>query len=251
MKIAVLLLFMANILSAGDVPVPDWANIEFPSELRQGPVENWRDGNSVKYGLTSGMRLQQVYSSESFAKIASQGGWIDGFVLQADRVWKGSIQRDLKGIQIFMGYTFLDPKALNSDFASNRTGEMMEMRSNDDITPLEIASDGRQPLGPAVVLGFNGRGFFYDPSRGNLVIDIIPTAGFGIPLDYQTDGKGEFGSVFADFGFKGYPDSGEVSAGGFVTSLRINRIPEPSVVGLAALGGAALLAASRQRKSNP
>ena len=125
------------------------------------------------------------------------------------------------------------------------------MRGVDDTSHLDIASDGRQPLGPEVVLGFDGQGFFYDHSRGNLVVDIIPTMGFGFPLDYQTDGKGEFGSVFADFGFKGYPDSGEVSAGGFVTSLRINRIPEPSVVGLAALGGAALLAASRQRKLNP
>ncbi len=250
MKIAVLLLFMANVLSAGDVPAPDWAYIFFPSELRQGPVANWRDGNSVKYGLTHGTRLQQVYSAESIAKIAPQGGWIDGFILQADSVWKGSINGDLKGIQMLMGYTSLDPKALNSDFASNRTGEMTEMRGVDDTSHLDIASDGRQPLGPAVVLGFDGKGFFYDPTRGNLIID-IPVAAFGIPLDYQTDGKGAFGSVFADFGSKGYPDSGEVSAGGFVTSLRINRIPEPSVVGLAALGGAALLAASRQRRLNP
>ena len=240
---------MANILSAGDAPAPDGAFIFFPSELRQGPVENWRDGNSVKFGLTLGTRLQQVYSAESIAKIAPQGGWIDGFILNADRVWKGSINGTLKGMQILMGYTSLDPKSLNSDFASNLTGEMTEMRGVDDTSHLDIASDGRQPLGPEVVLGFNGKRFLYDPSRGNLIID-IPVAAFGMPLDYQTDGKGEFGSVYADFGSKGYPDSGEVSAGGFVTYLRIDRIPEPSVVGLAALGGAALLAASRQRKLN-
>ena len=109
MKSALILLFMANMLSAGDVPAPDWALIHFPSELRQGPVANWRDGNSVKYGLTHGMRLQQVYSAEFIAKIAPQGGWIDGFSLHTDSVWKGYVQGDLSGIQILMGYTALDP----------------------------------------------------------------------------------------------------------------------------------------------
>lgn len=249
MKTGMVILLMANTAIA-DV-VADYVYVNLPTGLHQGAAETWRDGLSSKYGVSSGMRLQQVYSAELLKTIAPRGGWIDYISFRADKFWSGNIERPAKGIQIFMGQTSADPLSLNSVFARNITKTMQEVRTVDYSSQLSVASDGRQRLGPSVTLPFD-KPFFYDPNQGNLILDMIPVSGFGLMLDYEVDsdplGKGEFGSVFADFGSAGYPDSGVVSAGGFVTSFRFNQIPEPGVAGLAALGGAALLAASALRK---
>ena len=245
MKIAFIILTMANFVSAAEA----WDYVQFgiPSELYKGSPADWRDGNSLKEWFSSGIRLQQVYSADFFKSSAPQGGWIDTIGFQTDRSWSGNVVGDTKGLQILMGVTSLSPIELKTEFAKNAVSEMLEVRSLSFSSHIDAASDGRQPLG-VIVPVYLEHPFFYDPNRGNLIFDIIPSGGFGFPLDFHTEGNGEFGSVFADLGSTGYPDSGEVSRGGFVSVISMNRIPEPGVVGLAALGGAALLAASASRK---
>jgi hypothetical protein len=245
MKIAVFILFMANFVSAQ--AAWDYVQVGFPSALFSGPIQDWRDGLSTKYGVNSGMRLQQVYSAELLKTIVPQGAWIDSIGFRADSHWSGNVEGITKGYQIFMGETSIDPVSMNSEFGRNTTLSMQEVRTEGYSSGILLASDGRQRLGPWFFLPLE-RPFFYDPSHGNLIFDIIPTSGFAISLDFHPESEGEFGSVFAEFGSAGYPDSGEVSKGGFVSVIGMNRIPEPGVVGLVVLGGAALLATSSRRK---
>ena len=156
----------------------------------------------------------------------------------------------MKGIQLRMGTTPLAPDSLKREFRENLTTGLKEVRSPEFSSELELASDGKQAIGPMAYI-YLETPFFYDPSQGNLIFDVLPVAGFDIRLDFHPSGKGEYAIVFADAGFGNQPEFGDLSSGGFITVFGMQRVPEPSVVGLAALGGAALLAASRQRKVNP
>ena len=136
---------MAQIASAQSTL--DRVTIPFPSELA-GPGSERREGSSSRSGFYSGTRLQQIHSAAAFASIAPQGGWIDAVGFRADHSWRGNINRQMKGIQLRMGTTPLAPDSLKREFRENLTTGLKEVRSPEFSSELELASDGKQAIGP-------------------------------------------------------------------------------------------------------
>jgi len=189
------------------------------------------EGNSASGDLfrTSASVFQQVYSASAFGFLGGTTGRIDGMAFRFDG---GASNQGFvgiwPGISISLSTTLQNPDSLSPTYSQNGGSDEVIVfgGSLDIVAPSEPGLRSFQ-----VVVPFQTP-FFYDPSRGNLSLFMVSSAGpTNLFLDGQFAAGDSVGRVFGGFASTGIPDTL-----GLITRFNITPIPEPSSATLAAIG---------------
>ena len=175
-------------------------------------------------------RLQQVYASSSFTGPVL----IDSVNFFAAPDNGGNTWNGISTWQMTLSTSVNPSGSLSTTFANNVGGDVM-LFDTKTFTGTQNVND---------LVTFDGAGsFYYDPGNGDLLVDIIRTAGpaFGVGSDA---GFGNGGSIDRVFSFSGSSTTTADAAGpsgyGIRTRFVTLPVPEPGTALLVALGLAAL-----------
>ena len=188
-------------------------------------------------------RFMQLYDASIFKNIAQGGGFITGIAFRGDPYW-GTVGLFVPKLQINFSITQKSVSTMSSVFSENvGSGETVVFAAAPVGTGF---TGGGGHSGYSTLLG-QDKPYFYDPSKGNLLIDIQVLSGSGIIF------TGDQGAIFDGWNVDSdgiasvynqrsetMPTTGVVSTFGLATAFFITPIPEPSTVGLG-LGGLGLL----------
>ena len=179
------------------------------------------------------MRYQQIYGSSDFLIRMPQGGYINGIRFDvADARYGGHpFGTTLPNIQINLSTTPRAVDGLSTVFAENR--------GLDDIVvlgPTSITLSDSVPGGADVIIAFSTP-FFYNPSAGNLLMDV---RNFGGGRTSPFNANNVLGDTVSSVYSSGTVNdaSGIAITAGLITIFDVTPVPEPSV---AALGVAVLV----------
>jgi|JI102314A1RNA_FD_contig_81_608623_length_4077_multi_2_in_0_out_0_2 hypothetical protein len=227
------------------------------SEVAISPSEQLRTrhGNDdgtifVPDGLTG--RVQQIYDASYFSFLPKGGVWIDEILFRADERFGKDSNYTGPGVQVELSTTSVAVDSLSSTFELNfGPDRTLGVDRSDTVYLYTSRPSGQVPDGFGGGPTFYTRPFFYDPSKGNLLVDI--TCFHGIQSS-SLDAENVLGdsvatvSAFSDTGE--IPTSGMVSTKGFVTLFVYHSIPEPSSVPLFLLASGSLAWLFRRSKRN-
>ena len=219
---------------------------KLPAQVTVG-VADPNTGNSIPFGTsTFGTEYQQIYSSTAFPGLFTISS-LDFFHTQ---FFPGSGTYAPGTYNIFFGTSTSPITAIDPIFANNRTSPLIPFATL-------VIAPGTSAAAPT--LNISGTPFLYDPSLGNLLLDIqYSNTSTALFLDFDHDAAGLMSRAY------GSGTSGSVNNGvGLVTRFNGVTAPEPTTLalgatGLVVVGGmarwrrrksrdAARLAASRQR----
>jgi hypothetical protein len=216
---------------------------------------NGVEGNSSQIPLDTGSfpaRFQQVYSSSLFGGFP-QGLSIGEIVFRVDKYTGHGLDTTIANVEFHLSTTANQPDGLSPNFDVN-------VGSDDTIvidrSPRHLTAGGPFGSGPStfsVGFDFTSHPFIYNPSLGNLLLDIKVFNGANTsPLDAVDMVGDSVSSVFA-YGDP-MPSSGQTSSLGLATEFAVQPIPEPStvallVVGLVGLGASRFTRVSRKVKA--
>jgi hypothetical protein len=196
-------------------------------------------------------RYQQVYNASDFTRTMPQGGYITAIQFRADFTIQG-FDAHLPAVQIDLSTTGRGSDQLSSTFGENV--------GNDNLTVLP-----KGPLYLSVISGGSTRElvlqnpFFYDPSRGNLLLDIrdfaaVGTRQAGFTPDVLNGWNNAFGvdTISRVYASDVNALTGTADSFGLTTFFTVTPVPEPCALGLIALCGAALVGwGVKARNSTP
>ena len=172
-------------------------------------------------------RFQQVYDSSVFSTLKeSGGGWIEIIHFRLEPP-SHLVTTAVENLQLNISTTLRGADELSAVFNQNP------------------GLDDRVVVGPRRVVIFSGGGFgvsftpsqpfFYDPSRGNLLLDFrvyegvdVSQPGQEIVLDAFNSGADSVSSVYG-IGETNLPTSGQVSTLGLATAFLVTPIPKLAV----------------------
>lgn len=197
-------------------------------------------GNSARY--------QQVYDASEFSSFGPGGGLITHLAFRVDNGSGASFDTIIPDIQINLSTTSRTPDGLSTVFAENIG---LDNTIVYERGALSIGSSG--PGNPAaweVVIPLS-TAFYYQPSAGNLLLDVRNFAG-GMTSFF--DGRELIGdSVSSVYAFTG-DGSGSVGSlsgnrltFGFANLIQFTPVPEPGTLGLLT-GGLGLLGFVRWKR---
>jgi hypothetical protein len=196
-------------------------------------------------------RFQQIYDASAFSSLANAGGgWIREFHLSVD-VSGHPFIGTVRNLQINISTTDRPVDGLSSMFGDN-------VGLDDTVIvgpgPIEISSGGGGGYSFFdLFFNFREHPFYYNPAKGNLLLDFRIYEGFdvqlpppaGVPFDaYDIAGD----SVSSVYGIgAAMPLSGTVSSLGLPTRFVVTPVPEPSTLSLVLSGLAFLVALAWRR----
>ena len=193
-------------------------------------------------------RYQQVYSASEFSALGGSSGSILRFGLQSDREFGRGASAYLD-FEIFFGVTSRNPDALSTTFAENVGSGLATVRSR------EVFLLGHAGGGAGVVFELETP-FLYDPTQGNLLME-IRTYGV-VNADPRTLGPGvyEAWDVQGDAVSRVYAHDVNATAGiadtmGLTTYFVITPVPEPSTYALVGLALGAWRWRHRRQQTKP
>ncbi|MFT3880750.1 MAG: PEP-CTERM sorting domain-containing protein [Gemmatales bacterium] len=238
------------VLSALACPV--WAlaqNVIVPNSLAatEGNSNNAFPFNLDAWLLTS-QRYQQVYSSSQFSSI-TRPTFITAISFRTDFVVGASFANGiLPSVQINLSTTSAAPDALSGTFASNIGG-------NDAVVyigSLTLSSTSSTPFPPHafdVVISLQTP-FLYDPSAGNLLMDVRNTgAGLTAYFDAESTLGDSISRVYTQFNAGSSPVGDQVDSNGLVTQFTFAAVPEPTTWALIGIGIAGASGVIYRRKN--
>ncbi len=180
------------------------------------------------------LRFQQVYGASDFDQIASGGGWISGF--EVNLVGGGPCcDFVLPNTEIRLSVTRKQPDGLSPVFLDN-------VGVNESVVfgagPLRIAA--LTGTGFDILIPFSTP-YFYDPSMGNLLLEVRNYVGPSYPVAPNRAGLLAFEDTLGDSVSRVSvrdvnATSGDLSTAGLVTLFHITPVSEPSTLALLALG---------------
>jgi hypothetical protein len=236
--LSVLLLLADHVLLA--LPGVD---IYFPGDAPTVEGNSSGGGFVVLGGFSA--RYQQVYDASVFGALGTEGGYIDAIGFRADGPLGYVYGSIISNLTVSFSTTTREVDSLSTSFADN-------VGPNDTVAfgPGRFAfvsgsspNPGPNPFHPALNLLTLDRPFYYDPSAGNLLLDVRDYSGAytlspGLgrepaPFDgvqYSWDGTS---SVMA---YDVNSSSGVASTFGLATWFVAEPIPEPSTGALLLLG---------------
>lgn len=218
------------------------AKSETFSDIVTPPGSENKEGDNSISSSEMGVHFQQIFSASFFSTLPPGGAWIQSFALRRD-VAGGSGSGTLIGTQISFSTTSKDVNSLSPVYAENFGSDTAVFISKS--SPLEITTGTQRPFpepqgyGPffqAEGLGKTSKGFFYDPAKGNLLLDIDH-----FHLDFH--GSGPFwgfdtvtlpGSPVVRYRSPDDSVQGTLRSDGLVVLFNF-AIPEPSTIAM--LGG--------------
>lgn len=227
------------------------AVVNAPEDL----VGVWGDTSSdAPFAISSpeSSRYQQVYNAELFASLPKGGGQIGAIVFRGDlhdqHYWGGTIAN----LQINMSVTGKAADSLSPIFSEN-TGKSDTIVFAPGSLFNEVSAN-QGPFGATTFIVRLSQPFLYDPSKGNLLLDVRNYSGGQFQHDQFEKPLLNASSSLSDGISRAFANDVNATAAttldtiGLFTSFDFTLVPEPSTVGLVVLGGAALLAVSRTRK---
>lgn len=185
------------------------------------------------------MRYQQVYDASEFS-FSSQPSLITQILFRPDGVFEQTFVSTLPDIQINLSTTAAAPDALSSVFADNIGSDETTVFNRGSLS---LTSNNLGPIGGPkefdIVIELENP-FLYDPTLGNLLLDVRNFAGGRtLPFDAENtvgDATSRVFSLNVEDGVGLTDTTGLVTA--FVaTPVEVPSVPEPAnVIGLLAAG---------------
>lgn len=176
-------------------------------------------------------RYQQVISASEFSTLGQQAGRINDFLLISDHEFGSGVQAQAD-IEILFGITTRAPDALSTVFAENFSVAPSVVHSR-GVFRLTSAGGGS---GASFILE---QPFFYDPSQGNLLIEIRtyslvnedPFRAIGVLEAWNVQGD----SVSRVYAHDVNATTGIADSMGITMGFNIFPVPEPSTFALVGL----------------
>lgn len=239
------LLLAAFVGLAAFAPTASADLIVVPNSLAavEGNSNNGFPFNITPFGLAS-QRYQQVYNANQF----TNAGMITAITFRPDADTGNAFASVLSNVQINLSTTSAGPDGLSSTFASNVGG------NNQTVFSGALALSSADTAGPGGTRAFDitialNTPFFYDPSQGNLLLDVRNFAG-GTTTQFDAH------TVTGDSISRGFTNvvggvgnaTGLTDTSGLVTQFQIQAVPEP--VSMIVFGGLAVagIVGYRRRK---
>jgi hypothetical protein len=199
--------------------------------------------------VSNSMRYQQVFSVSEFASLLVPN-FITHIAFRPDGSFGSAFSSTLSDIQINLSTTSFGPDGLNTTFATN-------VGADDTVVlnrgPLSLSSAFTGPAGGPknfdIIIALTTP-FIYDPSLGNLLLDVRNFAG-GITtaFDAQQSAIDSVSRVTSGFGGSVGSISGIADTAGLVVQLTIHPIPEPATLLLLGSGLAGVGFVRRRKKA--
>ena len=183
---------------------------------------------STPPNITS-MRYQEVYASHQFSELNHGGGFITGVgyaIIGGGGLQAGGV---IPKLQINLSTTSKGPDGLSTVFSEN-VGADNRIVVGPKPVYVAVNTPGHPP-GFSVFIPFD-KPFFYDPSQGNLLVDVLNFEAPGF-----IDSAGPFAGVFKMGDSISVVSAHDVAAAsgiagtsGLTTAFVVEPIPEPSTL---------------------
>ena len=121
-------------------------------------------------GATS-VRWQQVYDASQFLLITPHGGWVGDIVFRLDGECRNGFGTDVSSLQINLSTTSKTPDGLSSIFAENIGADDRIVFGPGSLHLVQGCIRGTSPQPFAMLIPFTTP-FYYNPTNGNLLMDI-------------------------------------------------------------------------------
>ena len=196
-------------------------------------------GNCFPFGCAYNAEYQQVYGASDFNTGPIM---INSLHLYNTQYNSGATQTDAGTFTIELGYTTLGINNITGNFAGN---------FNDGAPTTVFSGSINQAwqFGNTLNITFS-QGFNYDPTKGNLLLDVVgqnvTTPGGNIYYDVNSTG-GYFSRVYCSGGVA-CGNNGTVQNGfGWVTGFDYTGVPEPGTLVMFGTGLVGVIGAIRRR----
>lgn len=120
-----------------------------------------------------GCRYQQVIVSGEFSGTPC---WIQGFALRPDSVGGQAFSVTLDAVKIRLSTTTAAPGTLSRTFASNLGSDATTVYNGSLALSSQNTGPDAGPKSFDIVVNFQAP-FYYDPAKGNLLLDVLTTSG--------------------------------------------------------------------------
>lgn len=199
------------------------------------------EGDTGLSSTAMGTRYQQLFDASYFSNLLPGGGWVRDVVFRADQNADSTVGR-VSATQISFSTTTKNADSLSPFFANNVGSDNTVFFSAGRSDVLGLSWEQKQgpqsfsALFAADQDGTDGR-FFYDPAKGNLLMDI---QGFQIHLP---PGQGMIfdavtlpGHSAVRYQFPGGTVQGALSSASLAVLFLVTPVPEPSVYAFIGMG---------------
>jgi hypothetical protein len=194
------------------------------------------------------IRYQQVFDSSQFTSFGPDPWRIEGISLRIDmRPWGGSsFGATLTNIQLNLSTTSAEPDSLSPVFALNVGADDTIVFSPGALEMTAGLSPFTEPQPFRAHIVFS-QPFIYDPTRGNLLLDVRNFAGGDTTFFDAVDTTND--PVSSVWALSANALSGTLETKGLVVRFVANPIPEPGTLALFILGVVALAATVVRRRN--
>ena len=227
-------------------PAARAATVVVPNSLAntQGDFGNGFPFNIAAFSQTS-MRYQQVFAGSQFSALGGPQS-ITAIAFRTESIAPAFVST-LSNVQINLSTTAATPDGLSSAFANN-VGANNTVVFGPGPLPLSSASSGGPPHSFDVIIALQ-TAFAYDPSAGNLLLDV---RNFGGGSSQQFDAvastSDSISRVFTTSSNVNSP-TGQPDSIGLIARFTTVALPEPST--LTFIAGAPVLLIRRRKRDIP